>query len=110
MLSAQKDIPDEQARKAIASNIAKYMRTKSFEYNQAYPNNDIILKDIRKMSEGAVELTEDNINSGRIEHKQAQTNTRTRKSFSQGNRPNIKNNGKTNKPGSKRWQNRTQYK
>ena len=28
MLSALKDIPDEQARKAIASNIAKYMRTK----------------------------------------------------------------------------------
>ena len=110
MLSALKDIPDEQARKAIASNIAKYMRTKSFEYNQQYPNNDIILKDIRKMSEGAVELTEDNINSGRTEHKQAQTNNRTRKSFSQGNRPNIKNNGKTNKQGSKRWQNRTQYK
>lgn len=52
MLSALKDIPNEQARKAIASNIAKYMRTKSFEYNQEYPNNDIILKDIRKMSEG----------------------------------------------------------
>ena len=70
MLSALKDIPNEQARKAIASNIAKYMRTKSFEYNQEYPNNDIILKDIRKMSEGAVELTEDNINSGRTEYKQ----------------------------------------
>lgn len=37
MLSALKDIPDEQARKAIASNIAKYMRTKSFESQPRVP-------------------------------------------------------------------------
>ncbi len=113
MLSALKEIPDEQTRKATASNIAKYMRAKSFEYNQEHPDNDIILKDIREMSQQAVDLTESDITEnreGRTEYKQAQMNNRPRKNFSQGNRPNTKNNGKTNKQRNKRWQNRTQYK
>ena len=31
-------------------NLARYMRTKSYEYNQEHPNNEVIIKDIKKMS------------------------------------------------------------
>ena len=46
------------------------MRTKSFEYNQEHPNNEIIIKDIKQMSEGAIELDEVALNNLRSEYKQ----------------------------------------
>ena len=33
-------------------NLARYMRTKSYEYNQEHPNNEVIVKDIKRMSGG----------------------------------------------------------
>lgn len=110
MLAGLKDIPDEQARRTIAINIAKYMRAKAYEYNQEYLPNDIILNDIHKMSHGVITLTEEEINSARNDYKQAQINNRTRKNYLAANRTGNKNNGKLNKQGNKRWQNRTQYK
>ena len=110
MLAGLKNVPDEQARKAIAINIAKYMRAKAFEYNQEYLPNDVILNDIHKMSQGVITLTEEEINSARNDYKQAQTNNRARKNHLPANRTGNKNNGKNNKQGNKRWQNRPQYK
>ena len=37
-------------------NIARYMRTKSYEYNNEHPNNEVIIKDIRIMAGGAIAL------------------------------------------------------
>ena len=37
-------------------NIARYMRAKSFEYNNEHPNNESIARDIRIMSEGGIEM------------------------------------------------------
>lgn len=110
MLAGLKNVPDEQARKAIAINIAKYMRAKAFEYNQEYLPNDVILNDIHKISQGVITLTEEEINSARNDYKQAQTNNRARKNHLPANRTGNKNNGKNNKQGNKRWQNRPQYK
>ena len=33
---------------AIVYNLARYMRTKSYEYNQEHPDNAVIIKDIKK--------------------------------------------------------------
>lgn len=51
-------------------NIARYMRTKSFEYNQEHPNNEIIIKDIRRMSGEAIELDEVALNNLQSDYKQ----------------------------------------
>lgn len=37
-------------------NVARYMRTKSFEFNHEHPHNDSILRDIRVMSGGDVDI------------------------------------------------------
>lgn len=51
-------------------NLARYMRTKSYEYNQEHPNNEIILKDIRRMSNGEIEIDEEAINNLRSNYRQ----------------------------------------
>lgn len=51
-------------------NLARYMRTKSFEYNQEHPNNETIVKDIKRMSCGTIELDEVALNNLRSDYKQ----------------------------------------
>jgi len=50
-------------------NIARYMRTKSYEYNNEHPNNEVIIKDIRIMAGGAIALDEASIGSIRSEYR-----------------------------------------
>ncbi len=52
------------------NNIAKYMRTKSFEFNEEHPNNEAIIKDIKMMSKGAIEIDEEAINNIKSDYKQ----------------------------------------
>ncbi len=51
-------------------NLARYMRTKSYEYNQEHPNNEVIVKDIKQMSGGAIEVDEVALNNIRSDYKQ----------------------------------------
>lgn len=51
-------------------NLARYMRTKSYEYNQEHPNNEVIVKDIKRMSGGAIEIDEVALNNLRSDYKQ----------------------------------------
>ena len=63
----------ESDRRVVArtvDNVARYMRAKSFEYNQEHPNNEVIVKDIRRMSGGAIEIDESAINNLRNDYKQ----------------------------------------
>ena len=66
-LSAHKD-PHTVAR--TVDNIARYMRAKSYEYNQEHPNNETIIKDIKRMSEGAIQIDEVALNNLRSDYKQ----------------------------------------
>lgn len=61
---------DRQAVARTVDNVARYMRAKSFEYNQEHPNNEVIVKDIRRMSGGAIEIDESAINNLRNDYKQ----------------------------------------
>ena len=38
------------------ANVARFMRTKSFEYNNEHPNNDSIARDIRLMADGELDM------------------------------------------------------
>lgn len=47
-----------------------HMRTKSYEYNQEHPNNEVIVRDIKRMSGGTIEIDENAINNLRSDYKQ----------------------------------------
>ena len=51
-------------------NLARYMRTKSYEYNQEHPNNEVIVKDLKQMSDGTIEINEEALNNLRSDYKQ----------------------------------------
>lgn len=51
-------------------NLARYMRTKSYEYNQEHPSNEVIIKDIKEMSGGGVKIDEVALNNLRSDYKQ----------------------------------------
>lgn len=70
MLQALREEENTQARNVAIEELARYMRAKSFEYNQEHPNNEIIIKDIKQMSEGGIELDEVALNNLRSDYKQ----------------------------------------
>ena len=66
-------LADEKRTELLAGavdSIARHMRTKSFEYNQEYPNSEVIIKDIKRLSADAIFLDENTLNNLRNEHKQ----------------------------------------
>ena len=70
MLDALRTESDLEAQHYAVEQIARYMRTKSFEYNQDHPNNEVIIKDIKIMSGGDIAVNEDAINNLRNDYKQ----------------------------------------
>ena len=60
-------------------NIARYMRNKSSEYNHEFPNNEVILNDIKYLSEGAINLNEDWLKKVESEHKSASSHQKSNK-------------------------------
>jgi hypothetical protein len=69
MIHSLKDNPDTEAVEEILENIARYMRTKSYEYNQEHPNNEIIIGDIKRMSRGGITLDEEALGSLKSEYR-----------------------------------------
>lgn len=64
------DCPNKHGVASTVNNIARYMRTKSFEYNLEHPNNEIIIKDIKKMSDYGIDIDEQSLNNIRSDYKQ----------------------------------------
>ena len=58
------------------------MRAKSFEHNQEHPNNEVIMKDIRSMSDNRIVLDEVALNNLKNDYKQPYMNNRQRKNNS----------------------------
>lgn len=66
-------LSDERNPQTVArtvDNLARYMRTKSYEYNQEHPNNEVIVKDIKRMSGGTIQIDEVALNNLRSDYKQ----------------------------------------
>lgn len=70
MLNALREEKQVEAQQTAIEHIARYMRSKSFEYNQEHPNNEVILKDIKLMTAGDIIINEDAINNLRNDYKQ----------------------------------------
>jgi hypothetical protein len=93
MVASLKDNPDKEAVEETLENIVRYMRTKSYEYNQEHPNNDIIINDLRRMSHGEVAIDEEAIGNIKSEYKQPHQSYH-KKGQSKGVKP--KQNGRNN--------------
>ena len=66
-------LADERNPRTVSrtvDNLARYMRTKSYEYNQEHPNNEVIVKDIKRMSGGTIQIDEVALNNLRSDYKQ----------------------------------------
>ncbi len=76
----------------VVNNLARYMRTKSYEYNQEHPNNEVIIKDIKRMSDNGIILDEEAINLIKSEYKQPFNGRNKKNQFQKKNNKNQKNN------------------
>ena len=70
MIEKLRQEEDRDARNVAIDSLARFMRSKSFEYNQEHPNNEVIIKDIKFLSDGGIELDEESINNLRSDYKQ----------------------------------------
>ena len=70
MLQSLEGVEDRQSVARTVDNLARYMRAKSFEYNQEHHNNEVIVKDIKQMSGGGIEIDEVALNNLRSDYKQ----------------------------------------
>lgn len=87
ILRSLKEVDDQEAVEEVIGNVARYMRTKSYEYNQEHPNNEVIIKDIKRMSDHMISLDEASIGNLKSEYKQHYT-VHPKKGGYQNNRPN----------------------
>jgi len=71
MILSLKGSRDRAAVEEAIENIARYMRTKSYEYNQEHPNNEVIINDIKRMSRGGLSIDENALGSLKSEYRQS---------------------------------------
>lgn len=60
-------IEDPQKREKAAIFLARYMRQKSYDYNNEYPSNEVIVADLFDMTGGAIKLDQSVFNGAQIE-------------------------------------------
>ncbi len=84
-----KTLKDESSEHVASTvdDVAVFLRAKSFEFNQEHPNNEEIIKDIKAMSNGAIELDENAINNIQSDYKQHV--------MSHSSKPGQRNNGRS---------------
>ncbi len=69
ILKTLSDCPQDKSINNTVGNIARYMRTKSYEYNLDHPNNEVIIKDIKILSGNSIEIDEQALNNIRSDYK-----------------------------------------
>ncbi|MDR0510751.1 MAG: DUF4290 domain-containing protein [Rikenellaceae bacterium] len=91
MVCALEKVDDRPAVEQTIGNIAKFMRTKSFEYNEEHPDNSVIIRDIKNMSENVIAMDENALNNIKSDYKQ-QSFLPPKKGWQQNFRQNFQNN------------------
>ena len=71
-------------------NVIRYLHTKSLEYNQEHPSSDTLINDIKNMSAGAIEVTEETLKKFESGHKSVSSQQKSNK----GSKAKYQNNGK----------------
>jgi hypothetical protein len=113
MISRAKAIEDPQRKQLMIQSIANFMKMAYVTWNKDSVADETIIKDLREMSNGALQL-EENVNLQRIEVRPANPTSRQRNSNQnnknrQNNNSNNRNNGgstnrqRSNNSGGKRY-------
>ena len=76
-------------------NLARYMRTKSFEFNQEHPDNAVIIKDIKRMANFDIAVNEEAITMIKSDYKQNHLGYSKKANHGKKNFKNQKNNRRT---------------
>lgn len=90
VLNKLKDMDDAAHVQAVAGDVAKFMKFKSYEYNQEYPCNDVIINDIKNFTNGEIILEESVLDKTKLDYgsKKAVQQRTGSTSPSNGRRPN----------------------
>lgn len=86
-------IKDEAVRLRAMTFLARYMRQKSYDYNNEFPSNDVVINDLFDMTHGAVRLDSSIFNGAQIELRTQKKNLQNKTRTSGGNNSNNGNNG-----------------
>jgi hypothetical protein len=84
-------LKDQQTVDAVVYNLARYMRTKSFEYNQEHPDNAVIIRDIKRMADFDIAVDEEAITLIKSNYRMGYSNYQKRGSFQKKNNKMQKN-------------------
>ncbi|MBR2326325.1 MAG: DUF4290 domain-containing protein [Alistipes sp.] len=76
-------------------NITQYMLARSVEYNQDHPDNETIIKDVKSLTKGAIELDEESLKKIQSTYKTAQSSHSTSKGGKRSQRATTKNRTKS---------------
>lgn len=102
MISRAKAIEEPQRKQLMVQSIANFMKMAYVTWNKDSVADETIIKDLREMSNGALQL-EENVNLQRIEVRQANPVNRQRNSNQNNkNRQNSNSNSRNNAGGSNR--------
>lgn len=100
IIKSLKDETDGQSVEEVLANVARYMRAKSYEYNQEHPNNEVIIKDIKRLSDNAIFVDEAAINNIKSDYKQTSSQHHKKTGFTN-SRQNKAKNSKNNQANGK---------
>ena len=103
MISRAKAIEEPQRKQLMVQSIANFMKMAYVTWNKDSVADETIIKDLREMSNGALQL-EENVNLQRVEVRQAAPANRQRNNNQNNNknRQNTNSNGRNNAAGSNR--------
>lgn len=94
-------IEDETTRIGALTYLARYMRQKSYDYNNEFPSNDVVINDLFEMTGGAVRLDNSIFNGAQIELRTQKKNIQGKNRNNSGNN-NGGNNNRNNRQSSNR--------
>lgn len=101
MISRAKAIEEPQRKQLMVQSIANFMKMAYVTWNKDSVADETIIKDLREMSNGALQL-EDNVNLQRIEVRQASPANNRQRNSNQNNKNRQNTNSRSNTGGSNR--------
>lgn len=84
-------IKEQDTVDAVIHNLARYMRTKSFEYNQEHPDNVVIIRDIKRMADFDINVDEEAISRIKSEYRMSHSGYQKRGAHQKKNNKTQKN-------------------
>ncbi|MEG2120597.1 MAG: DUF4290 domain-containing protein [Rikenellaceae bacterium] len=99
VLNKLKGVDDVAHVQSVAGDVAKFMKFKSYEYNQEYPCNDVIINDIKNFTDGEIILQESVLDKTKLDYSskkaiQQRSGSTNAPSNSGRNKPNCNSNNK----------------